>query len=458
MTDKEALEIAIRYKKDVCKRYNSINPDEIDEKLAGTSFYVTRKYDGELAVLIWDGKTCFTVNTGGKVRKDLPCMEEAAKCLKAAKIKSALIPSELHTDEEKDRSRVSGVLSALADKSLHGKLRLAPFDIISIDDFTGGVYGETHKKLTAVFGKSELIRPVRCETADTKEQVKALFAKWVDEEGSEGLVVRSELPMVYKVKNRHTIDAAVIGFSEGTGDTKGQIRALLLALMTEDGGFQIIGRCGNGLEDAQKKDLFPKLLKTTVESKYIETDSNHLAFHMIKPELVVEVFVNDLLFENNSGSQISNPLLELKDKVYTRTGTMPGVSLVHPVISQFRTDKKVNPQDVRLAQINEINYNPYTQSETTGSKELAKSKLLERKVYKKTQGSKLMVQKFLVWKTNKEETGTYPAYVLAYTNYSSDRADALQYDIRVSNSEKQIRALYADFMEKNVKKGWDEVK
>ena len=70
-----------------------------------------------------------------------------------------------------------------------------------------------------------------------------------------------------------------------------------------------------------------------------------------------------------------------------------------------------------------------------------------------------MVQKFIAWKTNKENDpgAMYPAYVLAYTNYSSDRADALQSEVRVSNNKEQILALYDAFIEKNIKKGWDKI-
>jgi hypothetical protein len=459
--DKETADLAAAYKRDVCKNYISLNPGQIDERLGGSAYYVTRKYDGELAVLFWNGSECFALNSGGKVRMGLPCMEEAAKCFKAAGLGAAVIPAELYVDEEKERCRVFEVLAALADKSLHSKLHLAPFDIVSIDGkpFKAASYGDIHKKLAAICADNPMVQPVRCETADSKGQVKDLFAKWVDEEGSEGLVVRCELPMIYKVKNRYSIDTAVVGFSEGTGDTKGQIRTLLLALMNEDGSFQVIGRCGNGLGEDLKKELLPKLLAMKSESKYIETDSNHVAFHMIRPEIVIELTINDVLFETSSGP-IFNPRLELNGGVYHRAGTVPGVSVVFPIFSRFRDDKKVTPLDVRYAQVNEIVYNPY--AENAGkSGDLEKSQLLKRDVYKKILGAKLMVQKFLVWKTNKETSGKngsgYPAYVLSYTNFSSDRTEPLQSDVRVSGSEEQIMALCTEFMDKNIKKGWEKV-
>jgi hypothetical protein len=161
-----------------------------------------------------------------------------------------------------------------------------------------------------------------------------------------------------------------------------------------------------------------------------------------------------VLFETSSGP-ILNPRLELKNNVYRRIDSVHGASVVFPIFERIRDDKKVSPQDVRLSQLNEINYNPY--GETSAQKsEAAASTPLRREVYRKILGAKLMVQKFLVWKTNKENAG-YPAYVLAYTNYSSDRTEPLQSEMRVSNSEVQILGLLDDFMEKNIKKGWEKV-
>jgi hypothetical protein len=298
---------------------------------------------------------------------------------------------------------------------------------------------------------------VRCETVKSSDKVKELFAKWVDEEGGEGLVVRSELPMVYKIKNRHSFDTALVGFSEGTGSTKGLVRTFLLALVSEDGGYQVIGKCpAAAIDEATRKSLYTKLLKMEIKSDYTEVDSNNVAFHMVKPEMVVEVSFNDLLFENSDGP-VFDPRLELVKNAYHRERSVYGINMVNPVFERFRTDKKVNPQDVRAAQINELISNPYA-----GDKEekgdLPKSQLLQRDVYKKTQGDKLMVQKFLVWKTNKDKISgvDYPAFVLSYTNYSSDRADSLQYEVRISDNKKQIMELYAGFIEKNIKKGWEK--
>ena len=125
------------------------------------------------------------------------------------------------------------------------------FDILELDgeEYKSGAYGETHQKLRALFGDAAMCAPVQCEKVDGKAGVKDLFTRWVEEQSAEGLVVRSELPLVYKIKPRYTIDVAVVGYSEGTGDAKGQIRTLLLAMMTKNGYYQVIGKTGGGFSD-----------------------------------------------------------------------------------------------------------------------------------------------------------------------------------------------------------------
>ena len=81
-----------------------------------------------------------------------------------------------------------------------------------------------------------------------------------------------------------------------------------------------------------------------------------------------------------------------------------------------------------------------------------------RYVYTKTVKENTNIQKFLAWKTNKENNNIgYPSYVLHYTNYSPTRKDPLKREVRISNSKKQIIELLNQFIEKNIKKGWSKV-
>jgi len=101
---------------------------------------------------------------------------------------------------------------------------------------------------------------------------------------------------------------------------------------------------------------------------------------------------------------------------------------------RWRKDKAVNPADLRLAQIEDF----LGEAKAAKAEKLKPSKMLRREVYKKESGGKLMVQKFLLWKTNKDKDDPkYPAYVFTSVNFSSGRADAFQTDVRVTNDEKQ---------------------
>lgn len=441
------------YKQQVVKRYLSLNPEQLEHRLGGTTFQVTRKLDGELAVIFFDGKTAFTINTGGRIRTGLPAHEAAAKCLRAAGLSTAVIPAELYLAEGDGRTRVFDVAAALADPDQHAALRLAPFEIVSLngDPDSSDSYTQTHAKLVEIF-TAELVRPVPMKQASSKAEVAAILHEWVETEGAEGLVVRCDLPVVYKIKPVYTLDVAVIGYSENP-DVAGQVRSLLVALACEDGRYQPIGHVGSGLNDALRTELFDRLSPTECASSYIETDTNHVAFHMVQPLLAIEIRVNDVIFETSSGTLLT-PLLEF-DKGWSRTGTSAGISIIHPVLARLRDDKTAAGVDVRLAQIEEYWSWPVP-PQTGDSGPLPKSSVLRRDVFTKTTGGKLMVQKFLVWQTNKTDLG-YPAYVLAYSNFSSGRAEPLTSDVRVSSSEEQILELAEALIADKVKGGWAKV-
>jgi uncharacterized protein YegL len=437
--------IAIEYKNSISKEFVSLNPSHIDERIGGKKFFITRKYDGELAVLDWRGNSLSAYNSSGKQYRDLPCIRQAAKLLKKSTEKNILFAAELYCDETGGRSRVSDCASAIAKNP--DMLRLAPFDIIRIDDKSckNIQYSEIHKKLTGIFGENKYCKPVRYIEANSKAEIKNIYAEWVEKENSEGLIVRSELPIVYKLKPRVTVDAVVVGFSESS-DVKGQVRTLLYALRKEDGRYQIIGRTGNGLTNEQKVQLFTRLSSMKVKSNYLEVDSNRLAFHMIRPELVIELSIGDVITEVISGN-IKNPLLEYNDNVLKQSGICAGYSFISAVIERFREDKTNKIEHISLAQISEktpLN----TDIKTQGNEKMPQSSIMRRDVW--TNGAS--VQKLLVWKTNKEQFG-FPAYSASWTIFTPNAQEPFKVEMRISNSESQIKQLAAQFIAKNIKSG-----
>jgi uncharacterized protein YegL len=453
-------EIAIDYKKKLSKKCMSLSPEKIDEYLNGNNYHVTRKYDGELAVLFFNGETAYCCNSGGNEFPPLPCVEMAAVCLKQAGVTSAFLGAELYADESLGRSHVFDVLSALADTKRHDTLRLAFFDILRLEgkDWDSsqhsGDYGYTQKTLSKIFCNNTLCEPVKYRTAGNKFEVKAIYDDWVQNGGSEGLVIYGQTQTVVKIKPRLNVDVAIIGFSEG--EMPETVRTLLFALVTDDmsplnpSSFQILGRTGNGLSDAQRKELWKQLMPLKVPSNFVEVDSNHAAFHFVQPGLVAELCATDVLVENSRGI-IRNPVLTWTSNEWRQSGTTSGYSLISAVISRFRPDKQADRTGARISQLSGYVHNPYADNyQITEVK--PPSKILKREVFQKLT-SKVMVMKFMVWKTNKEST-QYPAYVFSHTNFSSGRSEPLSLDVRVSSSEEQIMQIYRDFMVKNITTGW----
>jgi hypothetical protein len=160
------------------------------------------------------------------------------------------------------------------------------------------------------------------------------------------------------------------------------------------------------------------------------------------------------VFGENSKGGISKMCLSYKDGTYTATGKQPMASVISPVFIKMRTDKNPDMEDAGLSQITKI---ISLDKDAAKKLDLKKSEILLREVYvKKSRGMK-MVRKFMVWKTNKEATGEYPAYIYHYTDFSAGRSEMLKKEIKVSDSKKQIEEIFAAEILENVKKGWEKV-
>lgn len=456
--DKTSAAKAAAYKKDFLKKFIAISPQQIDKRLGDTMYWVTRKYDGEYANLFYENGQAVILNRSGRVRSGLPCIDEAIKVLQKYGIRQAVIPSELYVFDEKKKTRVNDLVNSLADEKKIDTLRLACYDILEMDgkEYKPDNYGEVLKELDKILKGGKLIHPVDWTVAKNNSEVKKLFAQWVEKEASEGLVVRSEMPFVWKIKPRHNIDAVVIGFTEGTGDAKGQVRTMLLALMPEEGKYQVVTRVGGGMTEKQKRELFTYFSPRVMPSEFIETDSNHVAFRMVEPDKVIEFSVNDVRWESPDGL-IENPLLEIVEGEYRLSESVNGISFVAPIIERFRDDKTADAGDVRLSQVESISSFEPEELGKMPIPKLRNSEMLFREVYRKNIGEKVMVLKFTGWKTNKEKMGEWPAYVLHTTNFSSNRQQHLTRDVEITDDYDQLLELHNKAVESNVKKGWTKV-
>ncbi len=449
------------YRRTQASRLIPLEQKDIRNRLPAGEYHLSRKVDGEFAVLCVEDGQALLVNPGGTVRVGLPLLADAVKKLTKAKVKSALIAGELyyrHPDGRRARvADASSAARAPGSQEDLDRLCMAVFDVLEIDgEQTPAKHAETFARITKLFAGKDRIHPVEAVSVKTAEEIEKYFADWVEGQGSEGLVLRSDSTGSYKLKPRHNLDVAVIGFTEGTEERKGMLHDLLCAVMRKDGSLQILGRVGTGFSDEERRALLSDLKDRTAASDYAEIGDGHIAYQMVRPELVIEISCLDLISSTTRGGGIDKMVLSYDEKAhrYAPLRKFPLASLISPVFVRRRDDKRVNSSDVRAQQLADL-IEIASLEKDARTYSLPKSQVLRREVYVKTLKGQTAVRKLLLWKTNKEEDGEFPAFVLHYTDYSPTRKDPLSREIRVSNSRAQIDALWNEFFSENIVKGWN---
>ncbi|MBV9215166.1 MAG: ATP-dependent DNA ligase, partial [Acidobacteria bacterium] len=243
------------YKRRLSGGTRAVAAADISRLPKASGYYVTRKYDGEFGFLVWDGKSILTINPNGTVRVGLPCLDEAGELLKKAKVKSCMLGVEYYVKEGLTAAHpVQQIVSILRNPSSKKELDrvgLAVFDVAENEGKAVGSVADVFRLLDKWFAKGKLVHPVEYRKTDKIDGVLEAFNDWVVGEGSEGLVVRNDKVGTFKIKARHTLDCAVIGFSEGTEGRKEMLHDLLVAIVRKDGTFQELTRVGGGFTEQQ---------------------------------------------------------------------------------------------------------------------------------------------------------------------------------------------------------------
>ncbi len=464
LTDGGLLPRVQEYRRLTSSRMIPLEPDEIERRIPKANYHVSRKMDGEFTVLIYRDGKCLTLNPGGTVRTGMPWQEEAAQILSKAGIKSALIAGELYVATEGRRPRVHDVTTVARQPQGAAdlkRLRFAVFDILAVDEMatTARPYAETWAQIEKIFGKGSMIHPVETKNVDECADVRKLFTDWVEGSGDEGIVVRSDTAGLFKIKPRHNLDVVVVGFTESVDDRRGMLHDLLVAVKRHDETFQILTRVGGGFSDDVRREMLSDLKDMVVHSDYAEVNSDHVAYQMVRPDWVVEISCLDLISETTRGGPVNRMVLNFSGvnghSKYEPVRRLPLAAVISPQFVRQREDKSAQREDVRIEQVSQRVEVSLTERDAR-QMTLPKSQLLRRDVYKKIAKGETMVRKFVTWKTNKEvESDEYPAFVLHYTDFSPNRKDPLEREVRVSSSLEQINSLFAEMVAENIKKGWD---
>jgi hypothetical protein len=448
----DILQLAKEYKRKTASRYLPVSSEEITTKIIESGEYaVSKKYDGHLYLLYFDGKKSILYNHGGRQLADLGLLKEADE-LFTGKCKEVVLAGELFLHKEGERSRSFDLTSALDDN--HKDIQYKVFDILTLDgeekDFN---IKELDAKLKDLLKGGKSVSSVENSFVESRKEIDSLFQDIVVKENEEGIVVQSDNGPTYKIKPLITLDAVVVGFSEGEGSRENKLKELLLALKISENEYLTIAKVGNGFTDDQRVSIFKELEKQKVDSDYVEVSSSNIAFTMVKPIKVVEFSCLDVYNENSKGC-IKKMCLVFENESYSAVFKKPSVSVTAGVFLSFRDDKKVNTEDVGISQITKI---ISLETNEKSNSELKESKLLHREVYVKESKGIKKVRKFVVWKTNKEESNEFPAFVYHYTDYSPGRKDPLKKEIKVSENQKEIEMVLKTELEENVKKGWEKI-
>jgi hypothetical protein len=433
---------------------------DINKLPKATELYVTRKYDGEFALIGFDGEKAISVNPGGTVRIGLPCLQEAEKLLKKAGLNSCLLVAEYYLREEVTEAlRVHQTVSLLRSPesaAALNKIGLAVFDVVEYDDGEEPKTTEdTFRLLKKWLGKGKLAHPVEYIVTDKIDDVYEKFVEWVVDENSEGLIVRNDKIGSYKIKARHNIDVAVIGYSEGVDHRKGMLHDLLVAVVRKDGTYHELARVGGGFTDDLRRQFVKDLKKRKAPSDYVAVNNDYVAYEMTRPGPVIEISCLDLISERARGGAVNRMVLEWDESRYIALSRMPLVSVISPQFVRIRDDKEAGPEDTPIRQIAELTRVPQVEEPADPSAQKP-SEILDREVYVKEMKGNTMVRKLLLWKTNKEQTGEFPAYVVYLTDFSPNRKTPLEREIRIANSKSAAQRMFREMAKTNFIGGWEK--
>jgi hypothetical protein len=461
LSDSTLLPRVQEYRRQSSARMYPLDRDDIRRKIPKADYHVSRKVDGEFTVLIWSNGEICTLNPGGTVRCGLPLLEEAARLLSKAKVKQALIAGELYVQRPDRRPRVHDVVAVGRQPETKDDLKnlhFAAFDIVTWDEQPVPAFADAWKTIQRIFGAGEGIHPVEAKSAADSHEIEKLFEQWVVKDGAEGLVVRSETAGIFKIKPRHTLDLAVIGFTESLGDRKGLLHDLLLAVKRRDGALHVLTRVGGGFADEERRTMLADLKDMAVESEYAEVNADHVAYQMVEPEWVIELSCLDLISETTRGGPVNRMVLDYRNngtKAFHVVRRMPLASVISPQFIRRRQDKSVSWPETGIEQVSKIVEVPLVER-NAGQMTLAVSEILRREVFVKTMKDETMVRKFVLWRTNKDrESDEYPSFVIHYTDFSPNRKTPLSREVRVSSSLEQIQGLWNELKAENIKKGWE---
>jgi len=438
------------YKSNQASKYIPVRGDEILTKVFECEKYnISTKYDGHLCFIVKDEKGIYLLNFNGKPFE----RENLIKELDALLDKEGILVGEIFNYKEKERTRSFDLVKNLKNKD--SSIKIVVFDVINYDgnSFEKSLWVEKKELIDKLFSKGENVFSLNEIEVNSRRDIQSEFEERVNNHNQEGLVVKGFNGPIFKIKPKLTFDFVVLGYSLGYSDNFSLLKELLFGIMIENDEFLIVGKVGGGFTIDQRTSLLDNLKNIKVESNLIEPSGSRTPFTFIKPELVIEIESVDII--NYTSDQIIKKSVVSFDKnKYTKAKNKPSVSLISPVFKGFRDDKKVEIDQVGLVQITRI---IELKNEIVETSNKHNSKIIKKEIYSKEIKDLKMVKKYFIWGTN-SSSDDYPKFVFYKIDYSPSRGDKLRREIKVSNSQTQIKKIFSDQIKTDIKKGWKLIK
>jgi len=462
LSDEALLEKLARYKRQVAKRYRVVEPDVIEQLLPAEDLLLSPKLDGELWFLVKRGADVALCAYNGRVLHGVATLRGVAEHV--AKRPDFVVAGELVGSAGSERPRSHHTGAALSDPRGESLLSFHAFDLVEENgqDRLGTPYEQRHAWLEDTLGglgPASKFKVGRTERGDPKV-VAARYREWVIGNKFEGVVVRSQRGLTYKIKPTMTVDVVIVAFGERvTGDVR-QVRELQVGLFRDDGTIQLVGSIGTGLSEDDRARWHQRLTAIEARSVFRLANREGTLCRFVRPEIVVEMRVSDLLVTDAWDAPIRRMCLryatggETGDRYESVSELRTAVPL-HPVLLRERTDKKANASDAGMSQITsyleEVGVDPVR----AGARAAAEIAL--RGVFTKETKGQLAVRKYIVVKTNKDSEGTHPPFAVFFSDFAAGRKEPLQTMLRTAATIEEARSHVESWLVDNVKKGWSEV-
>ena len=430
-------------------RYIPVEGAKIGTKIIENDYYMTSvKMDGYLSFLVINSGEATLYKRGGEVLHIPQIIEEAKK------IKTNVILAGELCCFVNDQSTTHRELSEALDEPDKNDLRFAAFDIIDQNNAKIDLHLKERLELLKSMLNGKSIFAVEQHCFESRTNISDFYDTAI-KNGAEGAVVKTSSGLTYKIKEIIHLDLVVIGYAEGMGEKAGQLREVLLGFALGDETFQIVGVCGSGFSDQERKDLPSVFNPLVVHSDFTEVSGAGTAFIFVKPEIVIELSCLDLINVTTDGAIRKAALSYNQDKGYQPIGNQTTLSIITPNFVRLRNDKKANELDAGTHQAYTL-LAPIQEDSSQSTDAL--SEIILREVYVKPGKTANAVRKFIGLKTNKENSGAYSAYVLVFTDFSADRKTPLEQELFLLENEKELNEKLTLLKAEHIKKGWELIK